>query len=63
TLTALIEEGLRAVVAEKPAGGAPKRRMPPISRAKGGFRVDISNTASLVEEEDRLLLQRWKRAE
>jgi hypothetical protein len=65
TLTALIEEGLRAVMAEKPPAERMKRRLPRISKASGGFRpgVDLNNSADLIEEEDREMLERLRRFE
>jgi hypothetical protein len=65
TLTALIEEGLRAVLSEKPPAGKARRRLPRISKASGGFRpgVDLSDSASLIEEEDKEMLERLRRFE
>ena len=61
TLTALIEDGLRLVVAEKKA----KPRRPvrlPVSSATGGFYpwVDISNNAMIQELEDIEYVERMK---
>ncbi len=52
TLTSLIEDGLRLVVADKPT--LPGRVMPRLSTAIGGPRpgIDISNSAQLQELED-----------
>ena len=49
TLTSLIEEGLRAVIAGKRDGGKAKRIVPRISTAGGGFAADL---ASLQDDED-----------
>ena len=61
TLTSLIEDGLRLVVAEqrKP----PKRKIElPISSATGGTRpgIDISNSAALQEMDDLEYVERMK---
>ena len=62
TLTSLIEDGLRLVVAEKPKGPRPKRVLPRFSSATGGPMpgVDISNSAALQEAEDLEYLERMK---
>ena len=39
TLTSLLEEGLRSVVAEPAV--SPQRVMPPVSSAQGGFAVGV----------------------
>lgn len=54
TLTALIEDGLRLVVAEQSGAAIVQRRMPPISNATGGLMpgVDLSDYAALQDEED-----------
>ena len=63
TLTALIEEGLRLVVAEKPRKTRKKRLYPRISKATGGVLpgIDISDTAALQEMEDLEYVERMKR--
>jgi hypothetical protein len=52
TLTSLIEEGLRHVVAEKPASARPARVMPPISTAKGWLRPGIADLREAEELEE-----------
>ncbi len=61
TLTALIEEGLRLVVSNKP-GDKAKRVLPRISTASGGARpgIDISNSAALQEMDDLEYIERMK---
>lgn len=61
TLTALIEEGLRLVVFEKPKK-KPKRVLPPYSDATGGPRpgIDISDSAALQEMDDLEYIERMK---
>ena len=62
TLTSLIEDGLRMVVADprKPANA--KRVLPPISTATGGLMpgIDISNSAALQEMDDLEYVERMK---
>jgi hypothetical protein len=62
TLTALIEDGLRSVVAEKPR--ALKKRVVrlPISSALGGPMpgIDITNSAALQEMDDLEYVERMK---
>jgi hypothetical protein len=54
TLTALIEEGLRFVLAEPTKSGRAKRVQPRISKAGGGLvpGVDLSSSSILQEAED-----------
>jgi hypothetical protein len=54
TLTALIEEGLRRVLSESGTAERPKRRMPPVSKVRGGLRpgIDLNDTAALQEMDD-----------
>jgi hypothetical protein len=61
TLTALIEEGLRLVVIEKPKAKA-KRVSPRTSDATGGPwpGIDISDSAALQEAEDLEYVERMK---
>jgi hypothetical protein len=63
TLTSLIEDGLRLVVAEKPRDR--KVKLPPlrVSSASGGLMpgVDISDSAALQEMEDLEYIERLKR--
>jgi hypothetical protein len=62
TLTSLIEDGLRSVVAE---GGKPTRRrgvLLPVSKATGGPMpgIDISNSAAVQEMDDLEYVERMK---
>lgn len=54
TLTALIEEGLRIVVAEPARSARPKRVQPRVSTASGGLvpGIDLDNSSSVQEAED-----------
>ena len=55
TLTALIEDGLRAVVSKRPMLERAKRVLPPVSTATGGIRPEFEGwTASQLEELDDL---------
>ena len=66
TLTALIEEGLRLVVASKTKQRSEKHNNPPVSKAAGGLRpgFDWEQLASLVQEMDDLeYVERMKRFE
>jgi hypothetical protein len=60
TLTALIEEGLRRVVAEKPAKR--ERALPPVSTATGGPMpgIDLTDTSALQEMDDLEYVERIK---
>jgi hypothetical protein len=63
TLTSLIEEGLRTILA---AGRTkPRRVMPRISKAKGGLApgIDLENMADLQEQEDLEYVRRFVRPE
>lgn len=62
TLTSLIEDGLRAVMAE---GGKPMKRrrvLLPVSKAAGGPMpgIDVSNSAALQEADDLEYVERMK---
>jgi hypothetical protein len=54
TVTSLIEEGLREILAEKREAGSPQRRMPRISQAKGGLLpgIDLADGSALQELDD-----------
>ena len=54
TLTALIEDGLRRVLAERTPGKL-KRVLPPVSKATGGLMpgIDLGDSASIQELDDR----------
>ncbi|HEY7119013.1 MAG TPA: hypothetical protein VH475_20655 [Tepidisphaeraceae bacterium] len=62
TLTGLIEEGLRAVVAEQHKGPRTKRILPRVSEATGGPMpgVDISDGSALQEMDDLEYVERMK---
>jgi hypothetical protein len=67
TLTSLIEEGLRIVVAERPTADTSERRMPRISSARGGLLpgldpVKLNTQTEEIEDFERLrrIEQRWK---
>ena len=54
TLTALIEDGLRRVLSERPQAERSRRRMPRVSAAIGGLQpgVDLNDSAALQEMDD-----------
>jgi hypothetical protein len=54
SLTALIEEGLRRVLSERPPAGKASRVLPPVSTVTGGLMpgIDLNETAALQETED-----------
>jgi hypothetical protein len=62
TLTSLIEEGLRLVVAEKRTIPKTKRVLPPVSTATGGPYpgIDVSDSAALQEMDDLEYAERLK---
>jgi hypothetical protein len=60
TLTSLIEEGLRTVLADKPAPPRP-RVMPRVSQAKGGFAPGITCIRDIEELEDIEYVERLQR--
>ena len=65
TLTALIEEALRLVVAGKRRPSPSTHNNPPISEARGGVMpgVDLDDSSSLQEAEDLEYIERMKRFE
>jgi hypothetical protein len=66
TLTSLIEQGLRLVVAREVKPQSATRNDPPVSRAKGGLRPGINweDLSALVQEMDDLeYVDRMKRFE
>jgi hypothetical protein len=65
TLTSLIEDGLRLVVAERAAEQTAKRALPPISEASGGPMpgIDFADLATLQDAEDLAYVARLKRLE
>jgi hypothetical protein len=62
TLTSLIEEGLRSVVADTRKATKQKRVLPPISDATGGPMpgIDVTDTSALQEMEDLDYVRRMK---
>ena len=62
TLTALIEDGLRAVVDERPKPAKGKRVLPRVSRATGGLMpgVDLTRLSDYQEMEDLDYVERMK---
>jgi hypothetical protein len=62
TLTALIEEGLRHVVADKPKSSEKERILPRVSKATGGLMpgVDLTRMADVYEMEDLEYVERMK---
>ncbi len=54
SLTALIEDGLRRVLADRVPAARTKRVLPPVSSATGGLMpgVDLDNAAAMQEMED-----------
>jgi hypothetical protein len=62
SLTSLIEDGLRRVVADEHKPSKQKRILPRISSAAGGVMpgIDISNSAALQEMEDLEYVERMK---
>ena len=65
TLTDLIEEGLRAVVADDRRAAKAKRVLPPISKATGGPMpgIDLTDLAALQELEYLETVSRMRRYE
>jgi hypothetical protein len=63
TLTSLIEEGLRAVVEERPKPARRRRVVLPVSKATGGLKpgVDLTRFSDYQEQEDREYVERMKR--
>jgi hypothetical protein len=63
TLTSLIEEGLRSVVAERRKGKDEKRVLPRVSKATGGPMpgIDLTDLAALQDLDDLEYVARLKR--
>jgi hypothetical protein len=63
TLTALIEDGLRLVTAEKKTTRPAKRTMPPVSKARGGLMpgVDLTHFSTIQQADDLEYVERMKR--
>jgi len=62
TLTSLIEDGLRRVIAENQAGAKRKRVLPRVSTATGGPMpgIDLSDSSALQEMDDLEYVERMK---
>jgi hypothetical protein len=62
TLTSLIEDGLRLVVAERRRAAKRKRVLPPVSKATGGPMpgVDITRFSAIQEMDDLEYVERMK---
>jgi hypothetical protein len=62
TLTSLIEDGLRSVVAEGCKPAKRRRVLLPVSKATGGLLpgIDISNSAAMQERDDLEYVERMK---
>ena len=60
TLTSVLEEGLRLVLAEEQKPTSKKRVLPPVSQAKGGFMpgIDPIKFATQIQEEEDLEMLR-----
>jgi len=60
TLTSVLEEGLRLVLAEEPKSARKRRVLPPVSKAKGGFMpgIDPVKFATQIQEEEDLEMLR-----
>jgi hypothetical protein len=63
TLTSLIEDGLRLMVAQKSKGPKRKRILPPVSSATGGLMpgIDLTHMSTIYEMEDLEYVERMKR--
>lgn len=63
TLTSLIEDGLRAVLAERKKTRKRRRVVLPVSKAKGGLRpgVDVTRFSDYQEMEDLEYMERMER--
>jgi hypothetical protein len=63
TLTSLIEDGLRLVVAENDRKQKPKRVSPPVSKATGGLLpgIDLTRFSDYQEMEDLEYIEHLKR--
>jgi hypothetical protein len=62
SLTALIEEGLRRVLADRAPAGRVNRVLPPVSSATGGLMpgANLEDGAALQEIEDREMAGRFR---
>jgi hypothetical protein len=64
TLTSLIADGLRMVLAESRKSTRAKRRLPPVSKKAGGLMpgIDVTNAHSLQETDDIEYMRRLTRS-
>jgi hypothetical protein len=62
TLTSLIEDGLRLVVAETKKSAKQKRVLPPVSKATGGLMpgIDLTRFSEIQEMDDLEYVERMK---
>jgi hypothetical protein len=63
TLTSLIEDGLRLVVSEQRRPEERRRVALPVSKATGGFTVDLTSISAIQELEDLEYIEDLKRFE
>ena len=61
TLTSLIEDGLRLVLADQRKPEKRRRVVLPVSKATGGFTVDLTSFSALQELEDLESIEHMKR--
>lgn len=63
TLTSLIEDGLRLVVARRRKAAKKKRALPPVSKATGGLMpgIDLTRFSAIQEMDDLDYVERMKR--
>lgn len=60
TLSSLIEEGLRRVMGEDRKPDRPERVLPRVSKATGGFTVDLNSCSAIQELDDLEYMERMK---
>ena len=61
TLTALVEDGLRYLVSDKPRGEKRERTMPPVSKETGGMMPGVTTFKDIEELEDLDYVERMNR--
>lgn len=63
TLTALIEDGLRQILAEERDARSVKRKLPRVSTARGGLMpgIDLDDFSAIQEADDLAYAERMKR--
>jgi hypothetical protein len=63
TLTSLIEDGLRMILADRRKAAKAKRILPPVSKATGGPMpgIDLADLSALQELDDLEYVERMKR--